>query len=361
MRARQPLTWGRTLALSLLGAIAADGLLQGQARDQRGDAFRFKSGVEVINVTATVYDANGRFVPNLRRDDFVIYDDDREQEVTAFSADRIPVSLGILLDTSGSMAGEKIDAARGALDGFVGALLTGDDEAFLYRFDDTPQLLQGWTNDRRVLSRILGRVTPRGGTAMYDALNEALPFAAGGRFPKKALVVISDGNDTSSSKGPMAVTNLARANDVLIYAVGIDAESIVPDREDAPDPKPFGPEPGPTPKPPTPRRLPPIIRVPGGRRPAFTGANQIRSPQADAHVDAAALRRLTDDTGGRTEIIRSVRDLRPATTSISNELSRQYQFAYNAPGYKDGTWHTIRVEVKRAGFTVRSRKGYLAN
>ena len=128
----------------------------------------FKSGVDLINVTATVSDASGRFVPDLRQDDFVVYEDGRPQDVTYFSAERVPVSLGLVLDTSGSMAGDKIDDAKSALDRFVYDLLDQRDEVFLYRFSDHPVFVQGWTSDRALLSRALGRVAPDGGTAMYD-------------------------------------------------------------------------------------------------------------------------------------------------------------------------------------------------
>ena len=138
--------------------------------------FRFKSGVELINVTATVSDENGRFVPGLRQEDFLVYEDDQPVTVTHFSAERVPVSLGIALDTSGSMAGNKIQEAQAALDRFLYDLLDKEDEIFLYRFSNSPVLLQGWTKDRQLLSRVLGRITPNGGTAMYDAVAEAIPL-----------------------------------------------------------------------------------------------------------------------------------------------------------------------------------------
>src|SRR5262249_263327 len=126
---------------------------------------RFKSGVDLVNVTATVSDGAGRFVSGLRRDDFVMYEDDEPQTITQCSAERVPVSLGLALDTSGSMAGEKIQSAQSALNRFL-ALLDGRDEMFLYRFSNEPVLLQGWTSDRQLLSQALTTVTPRGGTAM---------------------------------------------------------------------------------------------------------------------------------------------------------------------------------------------------
>ena len=94
-------------------------------------------------------------------------------------------------------------------------------------------------------------------------------------------------------------------------------------------------------------------RAPAGRRWAAAGG-------ADERVNAGALRELTDDSGGRTEIVRSARDLEPATASIADELSKQYYIGYPEPGHGDGRWHTIRVEVSKPGYTVRARRGYMA-
>src|SRR5581483_1179204 len=113
-------------------AVAAHGHQDGSPDRTGADAFRFRSGIEVINVTATVSDQNGRFVTGLRKEDFAVYDDDQPVEITQFSADRVPVSLGIALDTSGSMAGDKIREAESALNRFVYDLLGPDDELFLY-------------------------------------------------------------------------------------------------------------------------------------------------------------------------------------------------------------------------------------
>ena len=191
---------------------------------QPGDnAFRFRSGVELINVTATVTDAAGRFVPGLRREDFVVYEDDEQQEVTQFSADRVPVSLGIVLDTSQSMSGEKIQAARTALDRFLLTLFGPDDEFFLYRFSDDAMLLQDWTGDRVALSRSLSRAIPSGRTALYDAVAEAVPLTQQGHNLKKALVVISDGNDTSSRATMREVKRVIRENEALVSPSGSTA------------------------------------------------------------------------------------------------------------------------------------------
>jgi len=315
--------------------------------------FRFRSGVELINVTATVSDVNGRFVPGLTQDDFIVYDDDQRVEVTHFSADRVPVSLGIALDTSGSMAGEKMNAARGAISQFVNDLLDQNDELFLYRFSNYPVLVQGWTRDRRDLIEPLARLVPSGATALYDAVSRAIPLAQQGQNRKKALVVISDGNDTSSRTDVLDLKQQIRESEVLVYAVGIDGEGEPTGRR-APMPPPVRlPIPVPSPFPGRPRDP----RWPQSQPP--TGRSRWGGP--DDRVNAAALREITDDSGGRTEIVRDARDLDPATASIADELSKQYYLGYASLGRKDGRWHAIRVEVKNRSYRVRARRGYIAS
>ena len=323
--------------------------------------FRFKSGVELINVTASVSDASGRFVSGLRQEDFAVYEDDQPVAVTHFNAERVPVSLGIALDTSGSMAGSKIQEAQSALDRFLYELLDKDDEIFLYRFSNVPMLLQGWTRDRQLISRALGRITPNGGTAMYDAVADALPLTQQGQNRKKALLVISDGNDTASGTNVREVKRLIRETEVLVYAIGIDGEGDGV-RTQAPPPRAPMPTPFPFPFPGgrggrRPGTFPPIGGGGGG-----TGGWGGRSRgNADDRVNVAALREMTDDSGGRTEIVRDPRDLNPATAGIADELSKQYYLGYQSSGAKDGRWHSIRVEVRNHAYRVRARRGYVAS
>ena len=165
---------------------------------QSQEKFTFRSGVELISVSVTVTDDAGRFVPSLKAGDFTVFEDGKEQPIAQFEAERVPVSLGLAVDTSGSMIGEKWEAAEAALGRFLGDLLGPQDEVFLYRFDSRPTLIRGWTSDRRSVAQALGHVKPSGGTAMYDAIAQAVPLTDTGSRRKKALVVISDGNDTSS-------------------------------------------------------------------------------------------------------------------------------------------------------------------
>jgi VWFA-related protein len=340
-----------------IGAIAFTGrAVSGQ------EGFKFKSGVELINVTVTVTDRAGRFASGLRQEDFLLYEDDKPVEVTHFSAERTPVSLGIVLDTSGSMAGDKWEAARGAIDAFLRLLPDPLDEFFMYRFSADPDLVHDWTDNRLSISRNLARVQPAGGTAMYDAVAEAVPMAQGGRNRKKAIVLISDGNDTNSRLNVGEVRQLVRETEVLVYAVGIDgqAEAVFGGAGGRPAPPIVRPpaSPIPFPLPGTggrPRGLPfplPPQGRPGGGISARGGA--------DDRVNVVALREITDDSGGRTELVRDARDLDPATASIADELSKQYYLGYPSPGHRDGRWHTIRVELRDRSLKVRARRGYVA-
>ena len=343
------------VATSILAIV----MLAGNQRPLAGqEGFRFKSGVELINVTVTVIDRSGRFASGLRQEDFIVYDDDKPVEITHFSAERTPVSLGIVLDTSGSMAGEKIESARSAIFNFLQALPDPLDEFFMYRFSANPDLIHDWTDNREAISRSLVRVQPTGGTAMYDAVAEAVPMAQGGQNRKKAVVIISDGNDTNSRLDVRDVQQLVRETEVLVYAVGIDGqgESTI-----------FRPSP-PVARPPSPFPFP----IPGGRSgrgvpfPVPTpprggsGGGVSRGGAMADRVNVVALRELTDDSGGRTEIVRDPRDLDPATAGIADELSKQYYLGYPSPGHRDGRWHNIRVELRDPSFKVRARRGYVA-
>jgi Ca-activated chloride channel family protein len=187
---------------------------------------------------------------------------------------------------------------------------------------------------------------------MYDAVAEAVPLAESGQHRKKALLIVSDGNDTNSQATVADIKRQIRGTEVMVYAIGIDGQSNtatfggprLPPRQ----PPPTFPFPFPTPG----RRRPPI--GPGRPYPGQAGR------AADDRVNVAALRQITDESGGRTEIVRSPRDLDPATANIADELSKQYSLGYPSTGKADGRWHTITVEVLRAGYHVRARRGYVA-
>jgi Ca-activated chloride channel family protein len=335
------------LSLTLLVVVAAAAVTGAQSQE----GFRFKSGVEFVNVTATVTDGNGRFVSGLRQEDFSVYEDGQLQEVSHFSSDRVPVSLGIALDASGSMSPDKLAAARAAIERLIFKLLDRDDELFFVEFATRAEMTQGWTTDRQLISDALQRVSPVGGTALYDAVAGALPTAQEGRNRKKALLVISDGNDTNSEIGVSTLRQKIRESEVLVYALGVDSTGKETPRVISP-----------------PVQFPPSIPFPfpgGGRRrypPIGGGGGSTSWPRSPGErVNADALRQITDDTGGRTEIVRGFDGLDSATARIADELSKQYFLGYTSSVDKDGKWHSIRVTVRDRNLNVRARRGYVAS
>jgi Ca-activated chloride channel homolog len=279
---------------------------------QRPDDPSFRSGIELINVTATVTDHEGRFVSNLRKEDFSVHEDGRRQNISQFTRDRVPVSLGILLDASGSMNTGQLKAAQAAIHHLIFDLLDMQDELFFVEFGYSARLTQGWTTDRRLIRHALEDVSgPTGDTALYDAIALALPTAQEGRHVKKALLVISDGNDTRSVISASELRQAIMESDVLVYAVGVDSGSRARGR-------------------------------------------------ADSRADVDALRRITDETGGRTETVRGMAGLDAAIDRIAAEFRQQYSIGYTSTLGRDGRWHAIRIDVRDRRLKVRARRGYPA-
>ncbi|HEY6509224.1 MAG TPA: VWA domain-containing protein [Vicinamibacterales bacterium] len=269
----------------------------------------FRAEVDMVDLTATVTDRNGRFVSGLVKDDFVVYDDGAAQSVTRFSQEREAVSLGLLLDASGSMDRGKLQAAQAALENLIVTHLPPTDELFFVEFGFSASLTQEWTTDRSLIRGALRAVRASGDTALYDAVALALPTAQSGRHRKKALVLVSDGNDSRSVVTLDELREELRATDVMVYALAVEAANPLPSER----------------------------------------------------VDVGALRRITDPTGGRTELIRGIQLMDGAVTRVAEELGRQYRLSYARQGPRDGRWHPIRVEVRKSGVDVRTRSGYLAN
>jgi Ca-activated chloride channel family protein len=291
--ARRP--WG--LALLLFASLVA---LAG--------AQVFRTQIQLVQVTVTVTDKNGRLVTTLGRDDFTIREDGVDQPVALMSRDRLPVSLGILVDISDSMFGKRMADARGALDRFVLKLLAPEDEAFLMVFNHEPQLVAGWTFPPPGLAHKLDDVKPFGGTALYDTLVAAIPLFSSRRNQRCGLVIISDGSDTASDHSLYDAVRALVPTDAFVYAIAID--------------EPSGPA--------IARRF---------------------SPQA--------LNDITGPTGGYTELIGTSADLSGATERIANELNHQYTLGYIPAHIADGKYHSIRVHVREEGYLVRARRGYV--
>lgn len=292
-----------------LGFVIMSALVCG-IRGPRVDAQVFRASVDLVQVTVTVRDGEGRLVADLDQDEFEVFEDGQAQTVTQFQRGRVPVSLGILLDVSESMYGQRMQDAVVALDRFLVDLLVPTDEAFLAVFNHDPALHEDWTLGPASLGGRLTTVRPYGATAIYEAMAMALPQFRSRRHQRSAVVLISDGEDTASDIGLDDVRYEIRRSDAFVYAVAIDAPEARPIND---------------------------------------------------RVNTRALREMTDESGGYTEVIRDTPDLVGATERIAEELNHQYTLGYSADHPPDRRYHTIRVRVTRPGvYRVRARRGYVA-
>jgi Ca-activated chloride channel family protein len=263
----------------------------------------------MVMITATVLDADGRLVTGLPRDVFEIYEDGDRQAVSQFTRERVPIGLGMLLDVSDSMLGQRIIDARTAIERFLFELLSPDDEFFLLTFNHTPHLLTRWTADAATVRGALDDLKPSGSTAIYDAILHALPMIQGRRRERAALVVVSDGADTASDAAVSDVRTALLRSDAFVYGIAIDS------------PRPHA---------------------------------------INRRVDASALAEITNQSGGHTTVVGDVEELTAATARIAEELNNQYVLGYSSRRATDGKYHSIRVAVKLPGHRVRARNGYVA-
>ena len=293
---------------TLSGLLAVIVMVAWMSDRQNGQVFR--SGIDVVQVTVTVRDATGRLIGDLRRDDFEVVEDGVPQSITHFQRGRVPVSLGVVLDVSESMSGQRMDDARHALDRFVVDLLEPSDEIFLIVFNHDPEIDEQWTLGPPRLQGRLDHLRPHGGTAIYDAMTLALPLFETRSYQRAAVVLISDGSDTASDVEVRDVQRSVRRSDAFVYAVAIDAPESRPIND---------------------------------------------------RVNPYALREITDESGGYTEVIHDSPDLVPATERIAEELNHQYTLGYTPNHPPDGKYHSIRVRLKdRSNYQLRARKGYVA-
>src|SRR2546427_11080178 len=183
-------------------------------------AAQLKVDVALVNVVATVTDETGHYISDLTENDLIVLEDGKEQKISHFSqSNELPVSMGLLLDSSGSME-RKIGTATTAVERFIRSIHK-DDDIFLMTFANRPELRQDFTDDRDRLAKALRRVTVGGGTALYDALDEGLRKIKQGRHEKKAILLLTDGEDTSSFMSFEQAESMVRESELLVYCLGI--------------------------------------------------------------------------------------------------------------------------------------------
>lgn len=269
---------------------------------------------DLVTLTLTVTDYYGRYVSGLTKEAFTVYDDKKEQEITFFSDTDAPVSIGILFDVSGSMSGEKILKARNALERFIYTSHPRD-EYYLIAFNKRAQLLMDRTRDGEAVLNKLTLVEPKHNTALYDACYLGVERVTRGTHQKKALLIISDGQDNASRYNFKEVRRLMKESDVVIYSVGIM----------------------------------------DGR-----DATSMDGMQGQAFLDE-----LSGVTGGKSFYPSSAVEMDEIFERIALELRHQYSIGYTPENFTpDGEWHRVKVKVKPPRglprLTVRHREGYYA-
>ena len=192
----------------------------GWAQEAAESQATFRSGVDLVTVSATVRDSKGRLVTNLTKQDFEVIDRGERRTINEFRSERAPLSLAILFDVSGSMdVADRATAAKFAAFHLLNALDEGRDEAGLFAFDSRLREVAPFTVDTRALKGALGEVDPFGATSLHDAISAAAERVATRPMARRAVVVLTDGIDTSSRLSPAAVSAEAAAIDVPVYII----------------------------------------------------------------------------------------------------------------------------------------------
>ena len=313
----------RGLALCAALALALPALPQAQTQSQ-GQGPVIKSEVTLVNLFATVRDKNKRIMTDMKQDDFNVFEDGHEEKISFFSKEmNLPITLGLLLDTSGSEQ-RNLPAIQDAGSRFIHRVLRKGDEAMVMSFDSDVDLLSDLTDDRTQLDRainkarinipgggmIAGNPGPIGGqqitgTALYDAIYLACGDKLNGEAGRKAIIIVTDAQDEGSKVRLEEAIEAAQRTDTVIHIL------LVAD-------------------------------------PRFGG-------------NAGVAHRLAEDTGGRMISVRSEKNIEEAFDQISEELRSQYTLGYYPTNNaKDGKFRKIRVELSNHDLKVLARKGYYA-
>jgi Ca-activated chloride channel homolog len=275
--------------------------------------------VDLVMMYTSVFDKSGHFVGGLKKDNFKLYEDGVEQKIDRFSQEDVPISMGILLDLSGSMRG-KIDQVNKAALAFIRAS-NPQDQVFLIGFNDQVELLQDFTSDIDEITDALDNAVVMGGTALYDAIYLGVQKSHTGNRVKKAIVVITDGEDRDSYYKLDELLAKVQELDVQVFSVGF--------LNDVPDKGLFG---------------------------RFS-----KSVPEKAHD---ALTRIAEETGGKPFFPDKLTDIHTIVAEIAGELRNQYSIGYFSSNIaRDGSFRRVKIELLGVNATnnhVRSRRGYFA-
>ena len=303
-----------SVALAIIAAVPFEGpSILAQAPGSPG--VRFRAGVDVVLLNVTVTDGAKQHVTDLDLDDFTVLEEGRPQQLTFFRKADVQLALALLIDSSASMEQSLVVAQEAAI-GFVDKLRPTD-VATVIDFDSRAQVLAPFTNERPDLEAAIRRTVSGGSTTMYNAIYIALRELAkiktddeqDGETRRRAIVLLSDGEDTSSLVTFDEVLDAALRSDSVIYTIGLGVS-------------------------------------PSARR--------------EASDPSFVLTRLAQQTGGRAFFPTQAKELTSVYGDIRYELASQYLIAYVSSGGRTGQWRRVSVRVNRPGVTVRTRQGYFS-
>jgi len=277
----------------------------------------FRAGVELVSMNVTVTDQASRYITDLQQDDFQVFEDGVKQDITVFNRTNLPIALAVLMDTSASME-QRLPIAQEAAIGFARTLRPQDLEE-LVDFDSRVVILQAFTNKVEDLETAIRRTSAGGSTSMYNAIYIALKdlkkvvAANVEEIRRQAIVVLSDGEDTSSLLPFEEVLDLAKRSETAIYAIGL------------------------------------------------RGSEGTTSSAKGFKEAEFVLRQLSQETGGRAFFPSQATELSGIYSQIADELSSQYTLGYSSRNAKrDGAWRRIVVRVGRPSVVARTKQGYFA-
>src|SRR5689334_20065522 len=290
---------------------------QARPTDPQDPRYKLNVEVELVNVTATVLDEQGKYMDGLKLDDFQVFEDGEEQKISFFSHDlRVPISVGVLIDSSGSMRHKLQQALQTVRE--IALALSPQDEMFIVSFNSDVEMRKHFTSNMQDVQKSLRDIKAGGETAAYDAIQVGMEEMKTAKHNKKILLLVTDGFDTKSHINSMQVEDVLKRSEVLVYAIGID--------DDDDDPL--------------------VLR------------------RTRYHIYHYMLGRLTSVSGGRAFRLFTGRNyaLNSLAQVLLEELHQQYTLSYYPTSLPDkNTWRQVDVKVNKAGSQIRHRTGYYVN
>ena len=307
---RTILAWIIGTAILSAGAGASQQQPARQA-PQAGADQTLSVNVDLVNVLFAVTDKKGKFIPNLRREHFTVFEDGKPQSITNFSADTdLPLTIALLLDTSGSVRDRLRFEQEAATEFFYSTLIRGKDRALVVSFDSGVDLIQDYTDDAEKLSKSIRDIRAGGGTSLYDAIHFSASQKLAKQNGRRIMVVISDGDDNSSRLSMTEALETVQRNDVVIYTISTNSAGFGADKNGRAD---------------------------------------------------KVLKTFADETGGKMFSPFKLQDLNTNFRDIADELRLQYTLGYRPTNLvRDGRYRQIRINPADNRHVVRARNGYYA-